>query len=195
MATARGGTGVRRYLQNALANLTKLTLPGAARAGANVVAEAARQNLGTKSATNASGKRVLIANAVKVKGKWDGPLYRARVYMKGEGAYVAKWLEYGTSAHFISVDPALSGGRTARRVNTLVREGKGNPAGTLIINGHAVGKTVHHDGADPYPFMHPALDHNETEAIKAAQDYIDKRIRNIGKGLGHNGGPAFNDDE
>ena len=45
-----------------------------------------------------------------------------------------------------------------------------------MINGHFVGTAVHHPGARPHPFLRPALDTKEGEAIAAAQSYINGRV-------------------
>jgi hypothetical protein len=59
---------------------------------------------------------------------------------------------------------------TANRINQLGR------GGTLVINGKPAGATVWHPGARPHPFLRPALDVKEREAIGAAQSYINARV-------------------
>ena len=78
--------------------------------------------------------------------------------------------ETGTAPHFIRVDDSQRRGMGINRINKSVKEG------SLVINGKFVGATVHHPGARPHPFLRPALDMKEGEAIAAAQAYIDARI-------------------
>ncbi|MEK9213125.1 HK97 gp10 family phage protein, partial [Sphingomonas sp. 2378] len=84
------------------------------------------------------------------------------------------WLEYGTAPHFI----AAVGGVGARKLNNGLREAKGNL--TLVIGGRPVGPEVFHTGSRAFPFLRPALDVKEAEAIRAAQEYITTRLRRKG---------------
>lgn len=160
--------------------LAARVLPGAARAGANVIAQEAKHLLGSKRAEGGGGTKVLIADSVKVRSKKPTSKITARVLLDGPGAYVGRWLEYGTSPHFISVDPAYRNGMTARRTNTRIKGGDAALHGTLMINGEAVGTTVFHPGASKAPFFRPALDLKHDEAIKAAQAYIHSRVSRAG---------------
>ncbi len=197
MPTSKGRETVRRYLQKTQTELRNSILEGAARKMANVVAEKAKQNLGGKTASNGAGRKVLIANTVKVKTKRDGSLIRSTVYLKGEGAYVGIWLEWGTQPHFISIDPEFSRGRTVRRTNELDsdarKQGRPDPSRSLFINGRAVGKTVYHPGAAPHPFLRPAFDMMENEARSEGMKYIIRRLKDLRRGIGHNGGPELGD--
>jgi hypothetical protein len=123
---------------------------------------------------------VMIADSVKVRVKLSEGTVRARVLLKGPGAYVGRWLEYGTDPHFISVDPALRGGRTARRTNAQIADGNGDLKATLLINGKPVGTSVYHPGARRHPFMRPASDTQESAAIAAAQSYIHAHVTRRG---------------
>ncbi|WP_210357645.1 HK97 gp10 family phage protein [Sphingomonas beigongshangi] len=176
MATRRGGAAVRRYMAELPDLLNKRVLPGAARAGAKVIAEEAKQLLGDRRADTGRGGSVLIADAVKVKTRRKGDLIIARVLLKGLGAYVGNWLEYGTQPHFITVDPAHRQGKTARRINKLIRDGNSTVQGTLVINGQPIGSSVHHPGARPHPFLRPARDLKDAEAKAAARTYVTSRL-------------------
>lgn len=197
MPTIKGRDSIRKYLDRMMIEIEEQVLPGAARAAAKVIANRAKENLGSKSARVKGGGKMPIADAVKVKVRRTKTGHLATVYLKGPSAYPAKWLEYGTSPHFISVDPNYRQGMTARRINTLDRkaekEGRTGPGHSLFIGGKAVGTTVHHDGADPYPFLRPAMDHSKGDAIAAAQAYIHKRLTK--HGIGHNGGPPLLDKD
>lgn len=169
-----------RYLEQLPKTIAERVLPGAARAGAKVIAEAAKDNLGGKRADNGGGGKVLIADSVKVRSRKRDGLVIARVLLDGPGAYVGRWLEYGTSPHFISVDPNYRQGMTAKRINTRVSDGDTALHSTLMINGKPVGATVHHPGGRKAPFLHPAFDLNEAQAKAAAQAYILSRVSRAG---------------
>lgn len=179
MARSLGSAARERYMQSLLGLLMARVLPGAARTGAKVIAGEAKHLLGGRQADAGAGK-VLIADSVKVRVRERNGLIVARVSLSGPGAYVGRWLEYGTKAHFISVDPGLKLGTTAKRVNTRIADGDADLKATLVINGKPVGTTVYHPGATERPFLRPALDTKQTEAVAAAQAYIDKRVRRSG---------------
>lgn len=164
MATSKGGDQVRRFIAQLPDKLEKTVLRGAARAAGKVVAEEAK-------ARSVSDE---VSDAISVVTKAQPGLVVAKVQVKGPGAYKAPWLEYGTDPHFITVDDSQRQGMSASRINKL---GK---AGTLVINGEAVGTTVFHPGARPHPFLRPALDTKEAEAIAAAQSYINARVSRSG---------------
>lgn len=175
MASARGVAETQRFLAQLPGWLETKVLPGAARAGANVIAQEARDLLGDRRADAGGGVRVLIANSVKVRVRKVEGGVKARVQMEGPGSYVGRWLEYGTAPHFISVDPELRRGRSARRINKLVADGDDRLRATLMINGKPVGPTVYHPGARPVPFLRPALDRKRDGASAAAQAYVNRR--------------------
>ncbi len=139
-------------------------LRGAARAAAKVIAEDAK-------ARSISSE---VSEAIKVKTSAKGGRIVGRVQVVGDGAYLGPWLEFGTAPHFISVDESQREGRSVGRINRLAKQG------TLAINGKPIGKTVHHPGTKPKPFLRPALDHNQQEAIAAAQKYINARVTKAG---------------
>lgn len=91
------------------------------------------------------------------------------------------WLEYGTDAHFITVDDSQRGGMSVRKIND------GRKAGTLAIGGEPVGATVWHPGAKAHPFLRPSLDVKEADAIRSAQHYIYTRATKAGV-IGQDGG-------
>jgi len=187
MATRRSSASALRKLEQIPGLLVERVLPGAARAGAKVIAVEAKTLLGGKRADGGGGSKVLIADAVKVRGRKRGGLIIARVLLDGPGAYVGRWLEYGTDPHFISVDPAYRDGMTARRINKRVKGGDTALHATLMINGRPVGTTVYHPGAAAHPFLRPALDTKQAEAVAAAQAYIKSRVTRAGI-VGSDGG-------
>lgn len=145
-------------------------LPGAARAGATVIADEAKDQSRSEDVSAAVNVKVKRADGGVVAFVGIDPKYK-----NGWAASVAVWLEYGTEPHFISVDDSQRDGKTVARINELA---KGE--GTLVINGKPVGRTVHHPGAQAHPFMRPALDSKGGDAVRAAQAYIDRRVSRAG---------------
>lgn len=160
MPTVRGKGEVKQFLAQLPNQIEDRVLRGAARAAANVVADEAKSRSISPEVTA----------AIKVATKREEGRIIAKVQVKGPGAYIAPWLEYGTDPHFISVDDSQRGGMSVGKVNRSVK------AGSLVIGGQFVGTTVHHPGARPHPFLRPALDVKEGEAIGAAQRYINARV-------------------
>lgn len=180
MAKRRSSSATRQAIKELPEVFLDRILPRAARAGAEVIADDARAALGGRRAETGGGAYVLIADSVKVKVKREGTLIRARIYLDGPGAYVGRWLEYGTDPHFITIDPTVRKGMTARRVNAKITDGDGDLKATLLINGKPVGTSVYHPGAQAKPFLRPALDNREGDAIAAMQGYVTSRATRAG---------------
>lgn len=154
----------------------KRILRGAARAGATVIANEAKERV----ASDAVREGVVIGRSKDQ----DGHISVRITVKEGWPRTLGTWLEYGTSPHFISVDPKFAEGRTAARINRLdlnaAKNGQSGPGATLLINGKAVGATVYHPGAREEPWLRPARDLRAKDAISAAQDYITARVRRSG---------------
>lgn len=168
MPTVSGRSEVKRFIGSIPGKLTADVLRGAARAAAKVVAAEAKE----RSISPEVSASVKIATSSE-----DGRII-AKIQTKGAGAYIAPWLEYGTSPHFISVDDSQRQGMSVGRINRLSNE-EGS-SHSLVIGGNFVGATVFHPGARPHPFLRPALDIKEAEAIAAAQGYITSRVTRAG---------------
>jgi len=164
MANTWGRSEASAYIGRLPKQLTRL-LQGAAKAGGQVIATEAKQ----RSASTE------VADAVVIKAKSEQFRTIVRVTIEPGWAYSrALWLEYGTSPHFISISDKQRQGVGLRRINAKVREADGN--GSLVIGGQFVGGTVFHPGARAHPFLRPALDIKQAEAVRAAQRYIDAGI-------------------
>jgi HK97 gp10 family phage protein len=159
-ATIKGGDALNAFLAALPGNLEEKVLRPALKAGMDVIADGARENC----------RSAEVKASIGTSSRAEPGVVSAKVQTKGSGAYTAPWLEYGTDAHFISVDDEQRGGRTIKRVNKDVKRG------SLVIGGQFVGATVHHPGARPYPFMRPALEQREQQAIDAIGGYIAKRL-------------------
>jgi HK97 gp10 family phage protein len=156
MPTVRGRTELKQFLAQLPGEIERKLLRGAGRAAANVIADEAKERSISSE----------VSSAIKVKVSAKPGQVIAKVQVKGKGAYIAPWLEYGTSPHFISVDDSQRQGMSIGRINRNV----------LVINGQPVGRTVHHPGATPHPFLRPALDMKADAALAAAQGYINSRV-------------------
>lgn len=164
MAAVKGKEAVNRFIAALPEKLRTDVLRGAARTAAKVVSEEAKERSVSRE----------VANHVRVKTRLAGDHVRGTVYVAMKGYNLPLWLEYGTAPHFISVDDSQRAGMSVRRINDNTK------AGALVINGQFVGDTVHHPGARPHPFMRPALDTKQDEAIGAAQQYINSRVTRAG---------------
>lgn len=169
MPTVRGKPEVSRLINGLRGDIEDKLLRGAARAAANVVADEARER------TQSSEVRGAIKVATRKEGR--GRIV-AKVQVKGPGAYLAPWEEYGTAPHFISVDESQRAGRSISRINQQANEPDANHS--LVIGGKFVGKTVFHPGAQPHPFLRPAFDIKQDEAVAAAQGYVTARVTPAG---------------
>lgn len=168
MPTVRGKSEVKAYIE-AIPGKMNSVLRGAARAGAKVVADEIKQRTPSEE----------VREDLRIRTKATDDQIKVTIDVKpGWGRSLGLWLEYGTSPHFISVDPSQRGGRSIGRINKLA---KADDAGhTLVIGGNFVGTTVFHPGARPQPTFRPALDTKEAEAIAAARSYINARVSRAG---------------
>lgn len=145
--------------------MTKV-LRGAGRAAGEVIADEAK----LRSRSQAVREDIVVTSKV------DGDRVVVRITVRpGWARSVAIWLEYGTAAHFISVDDSQRQGMSVGAVNRTTAKG------TLVVNGRPVGKTVWHPGAQPFPFLRPAFDTKIEEAFRVGQAYIRARVRHPGR--------------
>ncbi len=167
-ASLKGGNALKDFLASLPANLERNVLRGALKAGADEIAEGARE--GCRSPE--------VRATIKTMSRSENGVVVAKVQTKGDGAFKAPWLEHGTDPHFISVDAEQSGGRTIGRINRLAKGADSNHS--LVIGGKFVGDTVLHPGAKPYPFMRPALDQRQAAAITAIGAHIGLKMTKAG---------------
>ena len=172
MPTLKGREAEQRR-RDGVPEKIRRVLRGAARAGAEVIATDAKQRV----TSDAVREGVIVGRSKEIDGR-----ITVRISVKeGWPRSLGTWLEYGTSAHFISVDPTFSEGRTAARINKLdteaAKNGHSGPRSTLIINGKPVGATVLHKGARAEPWLRVARTSKEAEAKAAAQSYITAHLR------------------
>ncbi|MEH3046504.1 HK97 gp10 family phage protein [Sphingomonas adhaesiva] len=169
MVTVRGRAETKAFLRQLPERIESRLLKGAGRAAIDVIGDEAGERVRSDVVREGLKKEVRVR---------DGRIV-ARLYVEnGWARSLGTWLEYGTVGHFISVDRDQSGGRTARRVNDLAKEG------TLVIAGSPVGATVWHPGATAHPFLRVSLDVKADEAVQAAQRYINANVSRLGNAAG-----------
>lgn len=173
-----------KFLEQLGPKIAKNVARGAMRAGANVVLHEARRLApeAAPSARNArryGGFRGALRKSLRVSTRSRGMQVTASVKSGDEVAYYARWVEYGTREHFITVDPKVRPSRWTRRgikiysIRTLNRMAA---RGSLKIGSAFVGSSVKHPGAKPRRFMRPALDTKAAAAVVAAGEYMKARL-------------------
>jgi hypothetical protein len=93
------------------------------------------------------------------------------------------WLEYGTVAHFISVQDEEKpiNRRLSERAGKIVRASMTTVnRNVLKIGANFIGPTVWHPGARPRAWFRPALDSQAQNAVVAMAEYIKKRLTKQG---------------
>lgn len=161
MVTSTGKSAVFAYMDSLPAEIETKLLRGAARAGANVIADEAKDRAVAEE----------VKAGIRVRVRREPDRFVGTVDVTGQWARsLGIWAEYGTDPHYIRIDESQRAGMSIGRIN---KQAKG---GTLVINGQPVGATVFHPGARKEPFMRPALDLKAAEATRAAQAYIDARV-------------------
>lgn len=144
--SVKGLAELQAFLNQLPAKLEANVLRSALRAGARQVQQEARRLVPIKSGRLRAGIKISTSSR---RGK-----VTAKVKTTGKHAYLAPWLEYGTRPH-------------------VIKPGKRRRA--LAINGRVV-TAIDHPGAQPKPFMRPALDTQARAAVLAVGNAIKKRL-------------------
>ncbi len=169
----KGLAELQKFLDQLPVKIEKNIMRGALRAGMNAVKPVAQDKVNRVSG--------LLARGLKVSTNSKSGTVWSSLKARGQHGYIARFVEYGTKPHFISVPEAerpvnlrLSAKRgevvraSMTTVNRAIR--------SLRIAGTFVGPTVFHPGATPRPFMRPALDQQANAAVVAAAEYIKNRL-------------------
>ena len=164
----KGLSDLDRLLGELTPKLERNVMRGAMRAGARVVLPVAKANIDSVSGD--------LAKSLKAGSRSKGGTVTGYVRSR---YYTARWVEYGTRAHFIKVRPEDRPNRITRRglvpysirtINRMVARG------SLQIGQNFVGESVAHTGARPKPFLRPALDTQAGAAVVAVGEYIKTRL-------------------
>lgn len=148
-ANVKGLSELQAFLDQLPAKIESNIMRSALRAGANVVRDEAKANVPEKTG--------LLKAGIKVSTSSRRGVVKAIIKTTGKHAYLARWLEYGTAAHFIKPKTAKS-----LFFAGLMRDG------------------VDHPGAAPKPFLRPALDSQSQAALMAVGEAIKKRLTKQG---------------
>lgn len=173
----KGGRELSQFLDSLPDKLARSALRSALRAGAKVIKEEAEKNASVQDGE--------LRDSLKLttKAKRDGTV-SATVYTR---LFYAKFVEFGTAAHWIKVRDKDRPGRMTRRgfkkysIGTINRMAKN---GSLVIGGNFIGASVTHPGAQAKPFMRPALDAKASEAVRAVGLQLQKRLNKQGLNAG-----------
>jgi HK97 gp10 family phage protein len=168
MTQVKGLKELADFMHQLPDKLQKNVMRGALRAGAKVIEAQA------------------IANVPVDKGDLKKSIRVSTRSRRGEitasvktDLYYAKFVEFGTSAHWIRIredaQPARMTRRGSRKIS-LKTLNKAMARGSLRIGEHFVGAAVAHPGATAHPFLRPALDTKATEAVVAVGSYIQARL-------------------
>lgn len=148
-ATVTGLKELQAFLDQLPAKVEANIMRAALRQGANVVRAQAQANVPVKSG--------LLKAGIKVSTRSRRGVVTASIKAGGKHGFLAKWLEYGTAAHFIKPKNAKS----------------------LFFAG-LMRDSVDHPGVKPKPFLRPALDSQAQAALLAVGEAIKKRLAKQG---------------
>ncbi len=165
----KGLAQLQKFLDELPAKSEANILRAALRVGANVVKDEIKATAPFKTGRLRAG--------VKVSTRIRKGVVIASIKVRGEHGYIAPWLEYGTSAHYISVqDNEKAINRKTGKVVSMTTVNRN----VLRIGGAFVGPTVHHPGSRPHPFMRPSLDSRAQDALLAIGEAIKVRLTKQG---------------
>ncbi|KKC27305.1 hypothetical protein [Sphingomonas sp. SRS2] len=170
----KGRAEMDAFLQTLAPKLGRSIVRGGMRELAKVVAEEAKVLVNSDA----------VRGSIGVSGRMmpDGTII-SKVRTKGKGAFIAPWLEFGTAAHFISIDlDARPESKTRRGVRkwSIGLINKAAKRGSLIIGNQFVGASVHHPGAEAKAFLRPAADNALGRGMEAMGQYIRARLTKEG---------------
>jgi len=161
----KGGPELAAFLQALPDKLQRNVVRGAMRAAARVVQIEARLNVPIDTGLT---KKAIVIRTSSRKG-----VVKATLRVRGNRAYIANFIEYGTAAHPIKV-------KFAKRRKRWTAKDQDTPRQSLLIDGRFVGKAVFHPGTPARPFFRPALDSKSREAVAAAATYVRSRLTKEG---------------
>lgn len=153
-----GLSDIHKYLQDLPVKLEKSILRGGLRAGAKVIADAAKAAAPAKSGA--------LRDSIKVRSSTKKGKVSAIVTAGNAKAWYSHIIEFGSGSFYAGM------GKKSKRKPYQINARRQR---SLSFNGQLI-ESVMHPGVKPKPFLRPALDASQHEAIKAAADYMKKRI-------------------
>lgn len=142
----KGLSELNKFFDQLPVKLRVNVMRGALRAGARPILRSARSKI-----HSVSGE---LARGLQVSTNLEGRVAKARIRARGKHGYIARWVEYGTKAHWI-----------------LARIAK-----ALAVGGGFLTR-VRHPGSQAKPFMRPALDEQAGAAVIATAIHMRERLR------------------
>lgn len=154
----KGLKELQQYLDQLPTKIQNNIMRGALRAGMRIIAVDAKSRVRKRSSRLAKSIRY---NTTRDKDRSKTVAY-TRAGGRGRegkrlGAFYAHMVEFGTAPHVIKAKP-------------------NNPAGLF---GKGI-RQVQHPGSKSHPYMRPAMDFNQREALRAVRDYIFVRLTKRG---------------
>lgn len=171
----KGGKELQDLLNTLPAKMERNVMRSALRAGAAVIRDAARENINDD--TGALSKSVRVSTRAR-RGE-----VTATVKAGNKKAFYAHMVEFGTAPHLIEARDEDRPTRKTRKGEKKVSIGTMNrmiKQGSLKIGENFIGPVVMHPGAAPKPFMRPAIDQKQDEAVRAVGEQIRKRLTKAG---------------
>lgn len=145
-----GGKELAEALKQMPKQLQQNVMRQALRAGAKVIQDKAKELVPVDTGD--------LKKSIKIGTSSRGKEVRSTVATKGDGAYIARFIEFGTAAHLIK-------GRNGGMLKFTARDG--NTVETMSVN---------HTGIKAKPFLRPALDSESNKAIMAVGERIRERL-------------------
>lgn len=155
----KGLKELAQFMQQLPDKLQNNVMRGALRAGAKVLEAQAVANVPVDQGD--------LKASIKVSTRSRRGVITASIKTD---VFYAKFVEFGTGAHWIKVRPDEKPKASLKTLNKALARG------SLRIGDHFVGASVAHPGASAQPFMRPALDAKGGEAVVAAGNYIKQRL-------------------
>lgn len=143
-----GGKELHALLQQLPVEVETKIMRNALARGANVIRDEARARVADETG--------LLRKAIKSTRNTRKGQVIAKVKLRGRHSYLGLFMEYGVTAHMITV---------------------ADGAGALKIGRQFVSGSVQHPGHAPRPFMRPALDTKAKEAINVIGQYISQYLK------------------
>jgi HK97 gp10 family phage protein len=149
----KGLRELQAFLDQLPAKMESNIMRGALRAGAKPIRIDAQRNL----QTNGSVETGELVKGIKVTTRSRKGVVTATIKTAGKHGYIANWIEHGTAAHWIKPKNARS----------------------LFFAG-LFAEVIEHPGARAKPFMRPAMDNRQQDAVIAVGNYIKARLTKAG---------------
>ena len=168
----KGLSELQAFLDRLPAKIEKNIMRAAMREGAKVVLAEAKNSVAVQNGD--------LRDSLRISTRSRRATITATVK---SDLYYAKWIEYGTGAHLIKMDPMdrpVKMTRQGLKTLSMKTVNKMIGRGSLVIGGRFVGPIVSHPGAAPKPFMRPALDSQSQAALLAVGEAIKKRLTKQG---------------